>query len=508
VSRLWIAFLLVVSAAALWLLHILSLDFNLFGWSAIPTALLTLAWIATALFVVFAIGHLILWMLLTGFLGVEPSGLQRGIVFSVLTFAATAAVLARFGVDIGSILTTSALLAAVVGLAMRSIIGGMIAGSTLNMDRLLRVGDAILQSGQTVRVLSLNWRSITGRKPDGATVVLPYATISENTIEILPGDCSVRSETFVSVPAGVPPQRVSELIAEVVSDFAQIDFRQPISVALAGLDADKGWLKYTVRYWVRHYSVRTYVEGEVLRRIWYAFQRERIPCLGPNLDEELRRINNDNLRSASEMALRKGAFPLLQSAPPDVLTRAIAEGELLLYAAGERIVLPGRLEGCKFLLVDGELRESAHDLDRSLAAERSAGADAGEGSAFHITRRIALAGIADNLAQYIGPYARLAIEWEAARTADLNAICAAVANEIEDPAAKEKFLRETHDKQEQTFEPGFTFGARRDLFESLVSDPLMRAVGRATLLSISAEVLSHGEAAPARATSYTNSLIG
>ncbi|HXW24688.1 MAG TPA: mechanosensitive ion channel domain-containing protein [Xanthobacteraceae bacterium] len=482
--RLLTFLLLAGLAAALWFFRTVAVSFDMFGWGASETVLLVLAWIATALLAAFVISQLILHVFIAGFFDVEPSGLHRALVFSLVTFAATAVVLARFGVDVGSLLTTSALLAGFVGLATRATIGSLIAGSTLDMDRTVRVGDAIVQGGESIEILSLDWRSVTGRKPDGSLVVLPNSSIADNTLEVVRGDAPVRSEIVISVPAGVPPGRVSEVVGAVVGDFAQIDFSRPIAIGPANFDAG-GTIKYVLRYWVAHYADRAYVETEVLRRVWYAFQRERIPGLSANLDEELRRVNAASLRAASEALLRQTGSAPLRSALADFFARAGEEGELLLYAPGEKIAVPERLDGCKFLLIDGELRESDHGFSQT---PTDGSLRAGDGLPFNLTRRIALNKIAEKLSQHIGPYARVAIEREAARNADLAAVCTALANEIADPQAREAFLRQTREERAPTLRPGVAFGTQRDLSQGLVSKPLMRALGSAILLAIPADV--------------------
>jgi small-conductance mechanosensitive channel len=483
-SRLFMVVILAVTTAALWALHAISTEFNLFGMSALPRTLNALAWIASAALAVYVTAQLILQVILAELLEIEPSGLHRGLVVSLLTFLATAVVLGHFQFDISALLTTSAVLSLFVGFATRATLGSLIAGSTLGMDRVIRVGDGLIQGGQPVEIIALNWRSVTGRRPDGTTVLIPNAAIADNAMEVVPGDRPVRVESFVNVPAGVPPQRVSAIVDEVLGDISQLDLTQPIKIAPATFETDRGFLRYVIRYWVRHFAWRGAIENEVMRRMWYAFQREGIPCLGANLDDDLRRINEDALRKAVETALRRRTAAAARS-----MLAALAEqpklGHLLLYAPGERITIPARIAAGTFLLVDGELTEAASDF-RSAADEPPLPGD--DAALTHLSRRVALQHIIERLAERIGPYAEHVVVREAARIVSLNELCEAVAGEIDDEQERAAFLRETQREEEETYKAGSVFGVSQDIAKNFVSKPPMRAVGGAAIVVMPAEL--------------------
>jgi small-conductance mechanosensitive channel len=494
--------LLSAAATIFWLVYRFASGYQVFGTSLVADGLHVVAWAATGVLMVFVAGQLILRVGLVALLDVEPTGLQRGTVFTLLTFGVSAVVLTQLGMNLSAVLTTSVLLTGVIGLALQSTLGSLIAGYSLHIDRVMRIGDGIVLNGEQMEVTALTWRSVIARKLDDTTVVITNGRISDAAIQVLPRDRPVRAETFVQAPVSLPPERMSELVGEIVGDLPQIDSTRPIEVAPAAFEPDKAATRYRIRYWIRHYTDRSDVDGEILRRVWYAFQREVIPWPVSNIYEERlrRKLEEREIRAvARRVLLRSNIASLRSPAPSEAELQALAEeGDLLLFAAGERIVLPGRVESAMFLLIDGELSDNPYEFHNLHATAHYRPAGPPDGAASNLTRRAAVKQIADRLAEHIGPYAEYVVEQAAAADRSLRAIRETVAAEIEDGAARQDFLRGNEALPRETYGPGFIFRARRDSAGSIVSEPRLRAAGKAAVLPIPAQFLSPTDALPAR----------
>ncbi|MFC7610288.1 mechanosensitive ion channel domain-containing protein [Teichococcus aestuarii] len=197
---LWPLALLAAGSAGLWLLSWLAEDHLLLGHGPVQAGLRIGATLGTALLVVMAGGRAVLGLGLSAGLGLEPTGLQRAIAYSVLTFAASAVVLASFGFDITAVLTTSAILTAAVGLALQPTLGSLISGVALHMDRVLHVGDTIVLDGRKVEIVRLDWRTAIGRRRDGTTIVIPNARICNDTMVVYPAGQPVRQDSSSPPP--------------------------------------------------------------------------------------------------------------------------------------------------------------------------------------------------------------------------------------------------------------------------------------------------------------------
>src|SRR6185369_11493250 len=131
--------------------------------------------------------------------------------------------------------------------------------------------------------------------------------------------------------------------------------------------------------------------------------------------------------------------------------------------AGERIVLPDRLDSHFCILVDGKVAQIDPEGAGFEAAQRRVLAG-GDGD---VSRAASLARIERALAARIGPYAAQIVERASAGGASLLAIYAAVTAGIEDPQQRASFLREASPPDEQTRGPGFMFRCRRDAAQRL-----------------------------------------
>jgi small-conductance mechanosensitive channel len=82
------------------------------------------------------------------------------VVYGILAIGGLAGVFVYFGVDLTTVITTSAVFTAAAGLALQPTLGGIIAGMIVHRDRIVHTGDAILIDNEPVEVVSLGWRSV------------------------------------------------------------------------------------------------------------------------------------------------------------------------------------------------------------------------------------------------------------------------------------------------------------------------------------------------------------
>jgi small-conductance mechanosensitive channel len=495
VSRYPVTLAFAAFAGALWLLYGISEDYRIFGGVSTTHVLLWAAWLTTGLLLALVLGRLIL-VLGFALFDHEATGLQRGIVYSVLTFVLVSVVLASLGVNIATILTTSVVTTAIVGLAMQPTLSGLIAGSTLELGRELHIGDVILLNDEPIEVVSLNWRSVAGRKEDGTVVVVPNARIAESRIDILPANKPARVDVVMPVPLAVAPHRIGEMVSEAIYDLPYADPALPVRIEPLAFRTLEGAASCRVEYWTPHGRDLIRARQALLERLWYIYQREQIAWPVPTFIismpaaaqlpavEQLKAVRLDGLDAAKLPALTSAVL-----APELSLTLATSViagcGPPLCYGDGELIVMSRSVERFSlFMLVEGALREAP-----VFALRGDAAIEAGRRLTTLSQRMMAIERIAAELAQHIGPYAEYAVREAAAADLHPPAVCATVAQEIEDPAERERFVSALRFDDQEVRGPGFVFGLQSGAY-ARVSSPSMRAVGGAVIVPI---VLEEGE---------------
>ena len=75
--------------------------------------------------------------------------------------------------DISSLVTTSAILTAVVAFAMQDTLGNVLSGLAIQLDNSLQVGDWVQLEKVSGRVTDIRWRSTLIETRDWETVVVP-----------------------------------------------------------------------------------------------------------------------------------------------------------------------------------------------------------------------------------------------------------------------------------------------------------------------------------------------
>jgi len=81
------------------------------------------------------------------------------------------------GLDVLSLVTTSAVLTAVIGLALQSTIANVFSGLGLQLDRTLRHGEWIEVGSRVGKILEIGWRSTRIQTKDGDTVFVPNSEL-------------------------------------------------------------------------------------------------------------------------------------------------------------------------------------------------------------------------------------------------------------------------------------------------------------------------------------------
>jgi small-conductance mechanosensitive channel len=240
-------------------------------------------WLAIGvdLLLVLALIRLLLWLVLE-----LPGGLEwwrppPELLVQLLLVAggALAAVLLvnRVGrLDVVGLVTTSAVLTAVVGLAIQEPLKDLIAGLELQLSDDLRLGDLVEIAGGQARgrVESLSWRDTTLRTAKGVRVVLPNTQVTNGILRNLSFSGAVSDCFDVGLDYDFPPAAALALLERVVTNHPLVLQEPPAEVRVKAF-ADSA-ITYEVQVWFREPSdgVRLNLRSALLQQIWYALNRE------------------------------------------------------------------------------------------------------------------------------------------------------------------------------------------------------------------------------------------
>ena len=133
----------------------------------------------------------------------------RDIVQGVVYVAILLAILRSVGVEPGQILTTSALLTAVIGLSLQETLGNLFAGLAVQIQRPFDVGDWIQFDARPKhigKVLEINWRATKFVTLDRFELIVPNGLLAKAPLRnYSKPTLTIRRNVYVTVGYEVPP---------------------------------------------------------------------------------------------------------------------------------------------------------------------------------------------------------------------------------------------------------------------------------------------------------------
>jgi small-conductance mechanosensitive channel/CRP-like cAMP-binding protein len=292
----------------------------------------------------------------------EPPKIVRDVAEGMLVVVALLVMLRAAGMDPSSLLTTSALLTAIVGLSMQDTLGNLFAGLSLQGQQPFSVGEWIsidpanVQLGQVVEI---NWRSTKLRTSDNAELVIPNGQLARSIIlnHSRPTPDVRRSVAF-SVPYEFPTRAVQELALRAIANLPGVQPAPEPTVVSVGFN-DYG-VGYQLRYFIAQFERRDAVDSAVRDRLVSALHRAGMTIATVNyparlqlLSAEAQHEGHDHGVQARTRAIRDIGF--LKDLPDDAVGRLGAGTRTELYEPGEVVVRQGDHAAEMYLCLAGEL---------------------------------------------------------------------------------------------------------------------------------------------------------
>ena len=264
------------------------------------------------------------------------------------------------GVEPSSLLTTSALLTAVIGLALQDTLGNMVSGLALQMQRPFRVGDWIqfdTDPRQIGQVTEVNWRATTLMTNDLVEVIVPNAMLARAAIRNFTQPSNV-SRRVVSVQGsyGASPERVHQVILDAIAGAPGV-LTDPSPYVQTRNFADSG-IDYAICFFTSDFEWRERTDGHVRDRVWYAMRRAELEIPFPQRTVHTISAEAHERTHERELARRDRALRCVDflDALPDDAHRSLADAaETRLFASGELIVEQGDASGELFIIDRGEV---------------------------------------------------------------------------------------------------------------------------------------------------------
>ena len=254
-----------------------------------------------------------------------------------------------WGTDIGGLITAVGVTSIVIGLAVQSAVGPVIAGLLMLFEQPFRIGDWLDTPGAKGRVVEVNWRSAHIDTGNGIKIIPngALATASFTNLSRVQG-ASYRASATLSFTSDDRPGIVKATLLAVAEELPTKLPNLPATVSALG-DSE-----FSVSVPIASPTDEGSTKTQLLHRAWYAAQRA-----GLHLDG----ADNSHGRHAeyvdTQLRMVAGSLGL----DDDALATMADNGRCLIYAEGETIQRVGTVPDAVGFITEGSVAMVVYSAD-------------------------------------------------------------------------------------------------------------------------------------------------
>lgn len=314
-------------------------------------------WMSLAIVVVRGLASLIFETIFRLRRGYEAPSLIRNI-FSIIAYILSFIIIFKQfypDVGLGALFTTSAVLGAIIGLALQDTLGNFFAGISLHADKPFQVGDVVSVAQKTGVVESITWRAVKIRTFTNHIVLASHSSVSREAIEVCPRDNLNARLVFFNTLYTDSPAKTIHIVREAVREADNVSPQIKPIVRIRNL-GDNG-IDWEVKYWLIDYAKYNDTDALVRQRVWYAFRRAGLNFAFPTRTLHIER------KSKTDGAQADGSGFIERLSAVDIFAPLSNEETALLagasashvFAPGETVIRAGDEGSSMFVVHSGRV---------------------------------------------------------------------------------------------------------------------------------------------------------
>lgn len=253
------------------------------------------------------------------------------------------------GVNLTSIIATSAVVTAVIGLSLQATLGNVVGGLALQVDDSIQEGDWIeFENKLQGQVKKVRWRHTVLETRDWDTLIVPNSQLMGQTIKVLGKRDGLgvphRMWVYFCVDFRYSPGEVIAIVDQALA-AAPINgvVKSPAAHCICNdlaRDNRDGYVLYAVRYWLEDLWRNDSTSSDVRERVFSALRRAEIPLAIPAAALFLSQDDSERAQRKEERAVETK----LHSLDDIELFQHLDDGERRSLARAARLTPFGRSE--------------------------------------------------------------------------------------------------------------------------------------------------------------------
>ncbi len=357
--------------------------------------------LVAGIFASVAISRCLLWMILEILpsLRILPSSpkILRDLIFIIGSLVLIALSLKeQASIDLVGLVTTSAVLTAVVGLAAQDPLKDLIGGLSLQLEQVIQEGDWIEIDGHVGRVKSISWRDTEIISFYGSKQIFPHTNSNSTTIQNFTSNGAHGNRLIIGLDYSMPPD-IAKRLMQKISDNHPLVLRSPASIIRIS-SFEESCINYEWVNWQKDYGQSRALRGDLQEQLWYALKREgfsfpfsvRDVRITKNAQQpKIHTSNKNNLHQTIQQLL--SSSQLFSILTEEQIQKIITMSSFCSYGPGEIIVNENESGDSLFMLINGHvsIRKPASSNDYLEIAQLQRGEIFGEMTVFTGTPRSA-----------------------------------------------------------------------------------------------------------------------
>ena len=283
------------------------------------------------------------------------------------------------GVNLSSIMATSAVITAIIAFSMQETLGNILGGVALQLDNSIRIGDWVKIDDVSGKVVEIRWRFTAIETRNRETLLVPNGYLMKNRFLILGSRRDAkpvwRRWVWFNLGTDQGVTRVMTVMEQAVVDghIPNVVADPPPSAVL--MEVLPNGARFALRYWLDDFLRDDPTDSAVRAHIFAALQRAGIPVIMPIAERML--INDDEntraTRDARELQKRVemlGRVDLFRGLTPAELDKLAHHLVPAPFPKGADITRQGAVAHWLYLIIQGECdvwRELENGQRRQLA---------------------------------------------------------------------------------------------------------------------------------------------
>jgi small-conductance mechanosensitive channel/CRP-like cAMP-binding protein len=322
-------------------------------------------WIAVALVATRLVDYLLFDVALRLRGRVAAPALLRQLV-RLLVFVIGVAIVVKLvlQMNLGGFLVSSAIITAVIGLALQDTLGNLFAGLALHLEKTVQVGD-LIRFGETFgAVEELSWRTIKLHTTEGNVLLIPNSLAGRERLEVFPrfGRPIARS-LRIGIQYEASPTETREALEGALRGMPGLATEpRPVAYVRA---FESYAVQYELRYWLEDYGRYLEVDSAARERAWYALHRAGIKIAYPIIEQHQYAagplLTPSRKEAIEDVLARVDLFGALSATERGRLGTTARERR---FGPGEFIVREGDTTSSMFVVETGRAAVTIHGAAR------------------------------------------------------------------------------------------------------------------------------------------------